>query len=143
LFEDNYLGRYQTINTDKTIFAQWLLQGDGNMRIGLYNYLQNIYSTRHVVSANFTLDIPRTWLSVYADFAVDQSLRYNSAQTAWKGNYVLGVQASYEDKFAIFFPILDSFNESVSYVRKIGFRLNLDVLNPFKLLNKEYNDNGR
>ncbi len=143
LFEDNYLGRYQTINTDKTIFAQWLLQGDGNMRISLYNYLKNIYSTQHVVSTNFTFDIPSTWLSIYSDFAVDQSLRFDAKQSTWKGNYVIGLQAGYKDRFVIFFPIWDSFKEPVSYVQKIGFRLNLDMLNPFKLLNREYNDNGR
>ncbi len=143
LFEDNYLGRYQTLNTDRTIFTQLLLQGDGNIRMPLYDYLQNIYSTNNVMSTNITLDVPKTWFSFYADFVLDESLRYNAKSKNWNGNYVFGVQAAYKDKFVIFFPIFNSFDESVQYIRKIGFRVNIDLWNPFKLLNREYNDNGR
>jgi Peptidase family M1 domain len=143
LFDDNYLGRYQSINTDRTLFNQWLLSGDGNVRIGLYDYLKNIYSTSEVISANYTLDIPKTWFSFYADVVMDKSIRISSESNTWATNYVLGIQLKYKDKLALYIPLNSSFNDKVNYEQKIAFKINLDLFNPFKLLDKEYNDNGR
>jgi hypothetical protein len=38
----------------------------------------------------------------------------------------------------VYFPVLDSFKEKRNYIEKIAFQLNIDMLNPFKLLNKYY-----
>jgi hypothetical protein len=138
LFDDNYLGRYQKINSEKTIFNQWQLQGDGNIRIALYDYLQKIYSTNIVVSTNITLDIPKTPISLYSDLILDRSLRYGQAQQDWQSNYVFGVQLRYQDYFSIYLPISNSFNENKKYLEKIAFKVNLDLMNPFKWLRNEY-----
>jgi Peptidase family M1 domain len=129
LYDNTFIVRNPTGNG---FFQQnWMMEKDGAMR---NINLNDIDRYDAIFSLNLKLDVPKLPIFFYHDFAV---VRNNSYKIS-KGVNNFGIALFLIPNIAeIYFPIYnDGFNvyQKGNYTKAIRFQLNLDLMNPVKIL---------
>ncbi|MCI4648656.1 M1 family metallopeptidase [Phaeodactylibacter sp.] len=146
-FDDLYLGRNET----EGIWSQQISRRDGGFKVPLPHNPGLGRSNNFILAANFKADLPSQAmlgipLKPYLDigyFSDQHSIGGDpsfSDQFMWNGGLMLEL---FDERLAVYFPLISSKNiadqleERGDYFTRIGFQLDLQRMNPWKLLDRQ------
>jgi hypothetical protein len=146
-FDDLYLGRTETSG----IWSQQISRRDGGFKVPLPHNPGLGRSNSFLLAANFKADLPSQAmlgipLKPYLDigyFDDNHSVGGDpsfSDQLMWNGGLMLEL---FDERVAVYFPLISSKNiadqlkERGDYFTRIGFQLDLQRMNPWKLLDRQ------